>query len=78
MEFRETTKIENKYRGISVWREAGDNHCYHRTLMEYESPIILSRIVDSVAANNMVVDAKQMTQVLVFSNLFAKQLYHTG
>jgi len=67
MEFRETTKIENKYRGISVWREAGDNHCYHRTLMEYESPIVLSRIVDSVAANNLVVDAKKMTQVLVWA-----------
>ena len=74
MEFRETTKIENKYRGISVWREAGDNHCYHRTLMEYESPIVLSRIVDSVAANNMVVDAKKMTQVLVWARPMGEEM----
>ena len=74
MEFRETTKIENKYRGISVWREAGDNHCYHRTLMEYESPIVLSRIVDSVAANNLVVDAKKMTQVLVWASPMEEEM----
>ena len=67
MEFHESTKIENIYLGISVWRESGDDFCYHRTLMEYESPILLSRIVDSVSANNMLVDAKRMTQVLVWA-----------
>ena len=36
--------------------------------MEYESPILLSRIVDSVSANNMVVDSKNMHQVLVWAS----------
>merc|ERR1712192_295378 len=56
LEFLESTKIENIYLGVSVWRESGDDFCYHRTLMEYERPILLSRIVDSVSANNLVVD----------------------
>jgi len=67
IDFAETTKIENIYLGVSVWRESGDNFCYYRTLMEYESPILLSRIVDSVSANNLVVDAKKMQQVLVWA-----------
>ena len=67
LEFQESTKIENIYLGVSVWRESGDNFCYHRTLMEYESPILLSRIVDSVSANNLVVDSKKMQQVLVWA-----------
>jgi len=67
MEFLESTKIENIYLGVSVWRESGDNFCYHRTLMEYERPILLSRIVDSVSANNLVVDGKQLQQVLVWA-----------
>ena len=67
IEFLETTKIENIYLGVSVWRESEDNFCYYRTLMEYESPILLSRIVDSVSANNLVVDAKKMQQVLVWA-----------
>merc|ERR1711971_1213473 len=67
LEFLESTKIENIYLGVSVWRESGDNFCYHRTLKEYESPILLSRIVDSVSANNLVVDSKQMKQVLVWA-----------
>jgi len=74
MEFREHTKIENVYRGISVWREAGDDYCYHRTLMEYERPLTLSRIVESVAANNLVVDAKKMTQVLVWASPMEEEL----
>jgi len=74
MEFLETTKIENIYRGISVWREAGENYCYHRTLMEYESPLTLSRIVESVAANNIVVDAKKMHQVLVWASPMEEEL----
>jgi len=74
MEFVESTKIENIFRGISVWREAGDNHCYHRTLMEYESPLTLSRIVESVAANNLVVDAKKMRQVLVWASPMEEEL----
>ena len=36
--------------------------------MEYESPILLSRIVDSVSANNIVVDSKKMHQVLVWAS----------
>merc|ERR1712216_1092732 len=67
LEFQESTKIENIYLGVSVWRESGDNFCYHRTLMEYESPILLSTIVDSVSANNLVVDSKKMQQVLVWA-----------
>jgi len=67
LEFQESTKIENIYLGVSVWRESGNNFCYHRTLMEYESPILLSRIVDSVSANNLVVDSKKMKQVLVWA-----------
>jgi len=67
LEFLESTKIENIYLGVSVWRESGDNFCYHRTLMEYERPILLSRIVDSVSANNLVVDSKKMKQVLVWA-----------
>merc|ERR1712156_980900 len=74
MEFREHTKIENVYRGISVWREAGDDYCYHRTLMEYERPLTLSRIVESVAANNLVVDAKKMTQVLVWARPMGEEM----
>ena len=67
LEFQESTKIENIYLGVSVWREFGNDFCYHRTLMEYESPILLSRIVDSVSANNLVVDSKKMQQVLVWA-----------
>jgi len=67
LEFLESTKIENIYLGVSVWRESGDDFCYHRTLMEYERPILLSRIVDSVSANNLVVDSKKMKQVLVWA-----------
>ena len=68
LEFLESTKIENIYLGVSVWRESGNKFCYHRTLMEYESPILLSRIVDSVSANNIVVDSKKMHQVLVWAS----------
>merc|ERR1739838_44332 len=31
--FRETTKIENVFLGMSVWREGDDEHCYFRMLM---------------------------------------------
>merc|ERR1712172_478031 len=67
LEFLESTKIENIFLGVSIWRESGDNFCYHRTLMEYESPILLSRIVDSVSANKLTVDSKKMQQVLVWA-----------
>eukprot|EP00092_Neocalanus_flemingeri_P009762 GFUD01010514.1.p1 GENE.GFUD01010514.1~~GFUD01010514.1.p1 ORF type:complete len:242 (-),score=62.12 GFUD01010514.1:691-1416(-) len=67
--FRETIKIENVFLGMSVWREGYDEHCYFRLLMKYESPLVLSRIVETAEARNEVVDSSSMIQVLVWASL---------
>jgi len=65
--FRDTTKIENRYLGISVWKEEDENHCYFRELMDYESPILLSQIAVIAEANQDVFNAADMTQVLLWA-----------
>merc|ERR1739838_589736 len=67
--FRETTKIENVFLGMSVWREGDDEHCYFRMLMGYESPLVLSRIVDTAEARGEVVDSTKMMQVLIWATI---------
>jgi len=67
--FRETTKIENIFLGLSVWREGEDEHCYFRHLMSYESPLELSRVVDTAEARNEIVDSMSMIQVIVWASI---------
>merc|ERR1719154_828140 len=65
--FRESTKIENLFLGLSVWREENDGHCFFRRMMEYESPLELSALVTLMEKEKTVVDAKKMIQVLVWA-----------
>jgi len=67
--FRETTKIENLFLGVSVWREADDEFCYFRHLMKYESPLELTRVVDTAEARNVIIDSMDMIQVVVWASV---------
>ena len=55
--------------GMSVWREGKDEHCYFRMLMGYESPLVLSRIVDTAEARKEEVDSSSMMQVLIWASI---------
>jgi len=65
--FRENTKIENYYLGVSVWKEEDDNHCYFRSLMHYESPLVLNQIAKNAEMRQEVFNAADMSQVLIWA-----------
>ena len=65
--FRESTKIENSFLGLSVWREEDDSSCFFRWMMNYESPFELAALVDVIATQNKSVDAADMIQVLLWA-----------
>merc|ERR1719419_136990 len=63
----EMTKIENSYLGISVWRESGDQNCYFRHLMDYESPLTMAWVLNGVETRNETLDSSEMTQVTIWA-----------
>merc|ERR1712126_36369 len=65
--YRENTKIENYYLGVSVWKEEDDNHCYFRKLMQYERPLVLNQIAKNTEKRQEVINAADMSQVLIWA-----------
>ena len=64
-----TVDLDILSQGMSVWREGKDEHCYFRMLMGYESPLVLSRIVDTAEARKEEVDSSSMMQVLIWASI---------
>jgi len=65
--FRETLKVDNHLLRLSVWREEGGDHCFSRSLMDFEQPLVLSELVEEAEANQEVVNSAEMIQVKIWA-----------
>jgi len=65
--FRETLKVDNHLLRMSVWREDMGGHCFSRSLMDFEQPLMLPAIAEEVEARHQVVDSAEMIQVKIWA-----------
>jgi len=65
--FRETLKVDNHLLRLSVWREEEGDHCFSRSLMDFEQPLVLSELVEESEANQEVVNSAEMIQVKIWA-----------
>merc|ERR1719348_99927 len=65
--FNEHTKIENMDLGVSVWRESGEDFCYFRHMMEYETPPLLMDIAKNLEKRKTVISAANITKVILWA-----------